>query len=196
MARSARYKVKFRRRREGKTDYRKRLALLKSGKPRMVVRRTNRYIVVQFVKYNPRGDEVIAHAFSKELSKFGWPYSGKSVPAAYLTGYLAALRAKKAGIEEAILDIGRFPSTKGSRLYAAMKGALDAGLEIPHSEEILPEEERIRGEHISSWASSLKEDPDFFQRQFSDYLRRDADPTKITEVFEEVLDRIRASGNG
>ncbi len=197
MARSSRYKVRFRRRREGKTDYKKRLALLKSGLPRMVVRRTNRYMIVQFVKFKPEGDEVIAYAFSKELSRYGWPYGGKNTPAAYLTGYLAALRAKKAGVERAVLDIGRFPSTKGSRLYAALKGALDAGVEIPHSPEILPDEDRIRGEHIASWASSLKEeDEDFYRKQFALYLSREASPESMPEVFEKVLSQLERGLSG
>ncbi|RDD52918.1 MAG: 50S ribosomal protein L18 [Candidatus Korarchaeota archaeon NZ13-K] len=194
MARSGRYKVKFRRRREGKTDYLKRLALLKSRKPRVVVRRTNRYVIVQFVRFREEGDEVMAYAFSKELERYGWIYGGKNLPAAYLTGYLAGLRARKAGISEAILDIGRFPSTRGSRLYAALKGVLDAGVEVPHSDEILPDEERIRGEHISSFASKLKEeDRELLERQFSDYLRRGADPKMIPEVFERVLEEVRAN---
>jgi large subunit ribosomal protein L18 len=195
LARSGRYKVKFRRRREGKTDYMKRLALLKSRKPRVVVRRTNRYIIVQFIGFKGEGDGVIAYAFSKELEKYGWPYGGKNLPAAYLTGYLAAMRAKKAGVTEAILDIGRFPSTKGSRLYAALKGVLDAGIDVPHSPEILPDEDRIRGEHIASFAEKLEEEGSL-ERQFSDYLRRGADPKIISEAFESVLGRISAMSNG
>lgn len=193
MARSGRYKVKFRRRREGKTDYLKRLALLKSRKPRLIVRKTNRYIIVQFVRFKEEGDDVIAYAFSKELEKYGWVYSGKSVPAAYLTGYLAALRAREAGVTEAILDIGRLPSTRGSRLYAALKGVLDAGIDVPHSDEVLPDEGRTRGEHISSFASELEEDGETFERQFSDYLRRGADPKMVPEVFETVLEGLRAT---
>ncbi len=194
MARSGRYRVKFRRRREGKTDYRRRLALLKSGLPRLVVRRTNRHIIVQVVEYSPHGDRVLAHAFSKELRKFGWKYSLKSTPAAYLTGYLAALRAKQAGVEEAVLDIGRQASTRGSRIYAALKGAVDAGLQVPHGGEILPDESRIRGEHIAEWAAQLKEeDPEFYQRQFAEYLKTGADPEEIPSAFEEVLEAIKAS---
>ncbi len=197
MARSGRYKVKFRRRREGKTDYLKRLALLKSRKPRLVVRKTNRYIIVQFVRFKESGDEVIAHAFSKELERYGWMYGGKNLPAAYLTGYLAALRAKEAGVSEAILDIGRFPSKRGSRLYAALKGVLDAGIEVPHSDEVLPDDARIRGEHISFFASKLEvEDREFLERQFSDYLKRGADPKAMPEVFEGILEGFRAKPIG
>lgn len=191
MARSSRYKVRFRRRREGKTDYRKRLALLKSGLPRMVVRRTNRYMIVQFVRFKHEGDEVIAYASSKELQRYGWPYAGKNTPAAYLTGFLAALRAKKAGVSEAILDVGRFPSKKGSRLYAALKGALDAGVEVPHSPEVLPDESRIRGEHIATWASALKEgNEDIYRRLFSQYLSKGAHPENIPENFDKLLSHI------
>ncbi len=191
MARSGRYKVKFRRRREGKTDYKKRLALLKSGKPRVVIRRTNRYIIVQFVRFRPDGDEVIAQAFSKELSKFGWVYNGKNLPAAYLTGYLAGIRAKSKGVEEAVLDIGRFPSTKGSRIYAALKGVLDAGLHVPYSPDILPSEERIRGKHVASWVSFLKsENEELYKKQFSSYLSKGADPELIPESLEKVLSQL------
>jgi len=190
VARSSRYKVRFRRRREGKTDYRKRLALLKSGLPRMVVRKTNRYIIVQFVRFKPEGDDMIAYAISKELQKYGWHYGGKNTPAAYLTGFLAALKAKKAGVSKAILDIGRFPSTKGSRLYAALKGVLDAGVEVPHSPEVLPDEGRIRGEHIATWASTIKEEKEVYRRRFSQYLSKGAYPENIPENFNKSLSQI------
>jgi len=197
LARSARYKVKFRRRREGKTDYRKRLALLKSGKIRMVVRKSNKFVTVQFVKSKLEGDEVIAYAYSKELQKLGWLFSCKNVPAAYLTGYMAALRAKKADIKEAVLDIGRYPSTKGSKLYAALKGALDAGLSIPHSDEILPEQGRIEGKHIAEWATALKEEnEELYKRFFSEYIRKKARPEEIPKTFKLILERIMSEVQG
>ncbi len=143
------YIVKHRRRREQKTDYRKRLKLLKSGKIRVVVRKSVKNIRVQFVKWNGKGDETIVQAFSKELAKYGWGHYCGNVPAAYLTGLLAGLKAKKAGIQEGILDIGLQTSTKGGRIYAALKGVLDAGIHVPHSEDILPSEDRIYGKHIS-----------------------------------------------
>lgn len=149
MAHGPTYRVPFRRRREGKTNYRKRLALLKSGKPRMVVRKTLRRIIVQFIEFDPKGDRVIACADSKDLVKYGWKGSAKNTPAAYLVGYLAAKRALSKGITEAVLDIGLHRPTRGSRVFAALKGALDAGIAIPHGDDIFPSEERIRGEHIS-----------------------------------------------
>ncbi len=143
------YVVPHRRRREKKTNYRKRLALLKSGKIRVVVRKSLKHMRVQFIKYNERGDVTLAQAFSKELAKYGWDHACGNVPAAYLTGLLAGLKAKRLGINEGVLDIGLQTSTKGSRIYAALKGVLDAGIAVPHSPEILPTEERIYGKHIS-----------------------------------------------
>lgn len=148
MAKNAVYRVKMRRRREGRTDYRKRLALLKSGMPRAVVRRTNTRLVIQFVEYQEDGDKVVVTVTSDMLKKYGWNRSYKSVPAAYLAGYLAGKRALEKGIEEAVLDIGRHHAHPGSRIFAALKGMLDAGVEIPHGEEVLPDEERIVGKHI------------------------------------------------
>ncbi len=145
MAHGPRYRVARRRRREGKTDYRKRINLIKSGEPRAVVRRSARSISVQFVKYIPKGDEVIACANGLELAKFGWNKSAANTQAAYLTGYLAGKRAKSAGVESAVLDIGLHSPIKGSRIFASLKGLIDAGVNVPHNENILPSQERITG---------------------------------------------------
>ncbi len=149
MARNAVYRVKMRRRREGKTDYRKRLALLKSGEPRAIVRKSLRYITVQIAEYHEDGDKILIGVNSSKLKDYGWNGSFKNTPAAYLTGLLAGKLALKNGIESAVLDIGLQRPVRGSRVYAVLKGLVDAGVEIPHSEEVYPSEERIRGEHIS-----------------------------------------------
>jgi large subunit ribosomal protein L18 len=140
--------IKFKRRREKKTNYRRRLGLLKSEKARLVIRKSLSNISVQFVNFNPTGDQTVATAVSSELKKFGWMRTGNT-PAAYLTGLLAGKKAKEKKVTEAVLDIGLQTSTKGSRIYAALKGVVDAGVSVPHSEEILPSEDRIRGKHIS-----------------------------------------------
>lgn len=146
MSTGPRTRVPFRRRREGRTDYRRRLHLLRSGETRLVVRRTSQNVIVQFVDWSSEGDQVKATAVAQELSRIGWEGSPKNTPAAYLTGYLAGKRAKAAGVESAVLDIGRRVPTKGSRVFAALKGVLDAGIEVPHgSEEIYPSEERLNG---------------------------------------------------
>lgn len=147
----------FRRRREKKTNYRKRLALVKSGKIRIVIRRSLKNIIVQFVDYDSKGDKTLVSAFSTELKKYGWTRTG-NVPASYLTGLLAGKRAKDKKIEEAILDLGLQTSTKGSRIYAALKGVLDAGVNVPHSEKILPDENRVKGVHISEDITKQFED--------------------------------------
>jgi len=185
-------RVPFRRRRKGLTDYRVRMKMLLSGKPLLVVRKTNTQVIVQVVKPEVRGDRVLAQATGRELrTKFGWPASGKNTPAAYLAGYLAGLRALRAGVKEAILYIGLHRAVRGSRVFAALKGALDAGLKVPHSPEVLPSEERVKGLHIADYARMLKEtDPEAFERRFSAYLRSGFDPEKIVKTFEEVKKRI------
>ncbi len=142
-------KVQFRRRRENKTNYTSRVKALKGRTPRLVVRKTNRYLVAQVVTSERAQDKVLLNANSKELLKYGWPEkdSIKNLTAGYLLGLLVAEKAKKAGVERVILDLGLTKSTKGSRLYAVVKGAVDGGLDVPHSEEILPPSERIEGAH-------------------------------------------------
>jgi len=151
MATGSRYFVPFRRRREGKTDYYQRTRLVVSDIPRMVVRKTNRHIIVQLVTAEMDGDRTLVAANSAELEKYGYKGSTSSTPAAYLTGMLFAAKAKKALQEHAILDIGLNRATPGARVFAALKGAVDAGLDVPHGETILPTEERIKGAHIAAY---------------------------------------------
>jgi len=183
--------VPHRRRREKKTDYHLRLKLLKARKPRFVVRKSLNNITCQIIDFDPKGDKVLATADSKELKKFGWDINCGNIPAAYLTGFLCGLRAKKKNIKNAILDIGLYTSTKGSRLYAALKGAVDSGLDIPHSEEILPEDERIKGIHIAEFAEKIKsESPGEYKKRFSGYLKKKIEPEKLPEIFEKVKNNI------
>ena len=151
MATGSRYFVPFRRRREGKTDYYQRTRLVVSDVPRMVVRKTNRHIIVQLVTAEMDGDRTLVAANSAELEKYGYSGSTSSTPAAYLTGMLFAVKAKKASQERAILDIGLNRATPGARVFAALKGAVEAGLAIPHDEEILPSDERAKGAHIAAY---------------------------------------------
>ena len=147
MAKSPRSKVPFRRRREQKTDYRHRKNLIMSGLPRAVVRCSTRNIIIQFAEFKPEGDVILATANSKELADLGWKKATGSTPAAYLAGYMAGMRAKKVA-PKAVLDIGLRTPSKGAKIFAALKGMLDAGIEIPHDEAILPPQERINGSHI------------------------------------------------
>lgn len=157
MARGPRYHVAFRRRRQGKTDFRLRRKLIASDQSRAVVRCTSRNTTVQFINFDLQGDLVVAVATTKELGKLGWNRATGNTPSAYLVGYLAGKRAAENGISQAILDIGLKAPTKGSKVFAALKGMLDAGIDIPHSEDILPAEERISGTHISEKVPALFE---------------------------------------
>jgi len=146
-------KVPFRRRRKGKTNFRSRLSLLKADKPRAVVRSSNKSITVQFIEFNKNGDRIIATATSTELSKFGWQGASANTPAAYLVGMLAARRAKNKEVSDAVLDIGLRVPTRGAKVFAALKGIIDEGIDIPYNEKILPSAERISGSHISEETS-------------------------------------------
>ncbi len=144
------YAVHFRRRREGRTDYGKRLGLLKGGMTRLVVRKTNRYVICQFVQALDQGDKILASATSAAL-KDAAGFDGKcNSPSAYLTGALAATRAKAKGVDSFILDLGLQRSTKGNVLYAAAKGAQDAGLKSNVGADILPSNDRIEGKHLDA----------------------------------------------
>lgn len=191
MATSNRYTVGFRRKREGRTDYKKRLKLLKAEKPRLVIRRSLNNIVAQIVEYSPDGDKVIATIVSKSLSKFGWNLSKTSIPCAYLTGLLLAKKVGVKGIKEAIVDFGLNTSVTGSRLYAVVKGALDGGLKIPHSPEVLPSDDRIKGKHIINYFKNC----DDAQRKklFSGYLKNNVNVEDLSKLIDDVKQKILKS---
>ncbi|MEM5801963.1 MAG: 50S ribosomal protein L18 [Candidatus Aenigmatarchaeota archaeon] len=157
-------KMPFRRRREGKTDYKQRLELLKSKKPRLVVRRSLKYIKAQIVIFDKKGDRTIASASSYGLKKFNWNFATDNLPSAYLTGLMMGKKAKEKGIDEAVLDAGLYTSTKGSRIYAVVKGAIDAGLKISVDESMLPSEDRISGKHIANYLKKFSDLPKEFER--------------------------------
>lgn len=143
--------VLYRRKRQGKTDFKKRLNLLLSGKPRLVVRFTNKKIIAQLINFSGKGDRVLVGVDSSTLRKMGWDFSLKNIPASYLIGLFLGKRAINAGCKEAILDTGlRSPNNKG-RIYAFLKGAIDSGLEIPHSSgNIFPDVKRLSGQSLKS----------------------------------------------
>ena len=186
------FTVPFRRKREGKTYYRKRLKLLMSNKYRIVIRKSLKNIQISLVFFNPKGDQILLTVNSKSLSKLGWKGDSGNISSAYLTGMLAAKKSKEKGIEEAILDLGFDKSVKGTRIYAALAGAIDAGLKIPHDQEMFPKKERIAGEHIAKYAQSIKNDKTAYQRQFSAYLKRGLNPEDIVKHFNEI--KVKVNG--
>lgn len=158
------YRMPFKRRRLGKTNYKKRLKLLLSKKPRLVVRRSLKYIRAQIIEFDPKGDRTLVSASSQELKKFGWNFAFDNLPASYLTGLIIGKKALAKKIKEAVLDIGLYSATKGARVFALVKGAIDAGLKVPCSEEVFPSEERISGKHIANYQEKFKNLPEEFEK--------------------------------
>ncbi len=188
------YRVAFRRRREEKTDYQLRRGLILSGLPRLVVRGSLRNITTQIIEADMNGDKVLVASSSTELAKkYGWLGDTGTVSAAYLTGLLGGYKAVDQGINEAVLDIGLSYPSKGSRIFAALKGALDAGLDIPFDEEKLPDNKRIIGQHIADYAKHLSSNLEAYQKQFSMQLARGLKPEEIAAHFEQVKEKIASS---
>ncbi|QCW02855.1 50S ribosomal protein L18 [Natrinema pallidum] len=180
MATGPRYKVPMRRRREVRTDYHQRLRLLKSGKPRLVARKSNKHTTAQLITPGPQGDETLASAHSSDLAEYGWDAPTGNISAAYLTGLLAGKRAVEAGLEEAVLDIGLNTATPGNKVFAVQEGAIDAGLEIPHNDSVIADWSRTRGEHIAEYAEQLDEP----------LYSGDFDATDLPEHFDDVREAI------
>ncbi|MEK6916838.1 MAG: 50S ribosomal protein L18 [Nanoarchaeota archaeon] len=185
--------ILYRRKSEGRTDYKKRISFLKSKTPRLVVRRFNKNVVAQLIQYHPDGDKVLASAHSINLAKKGWGFNTGNIPASYLVGYMLGNAAKG---KEAILDIGLHTPIQGSRIFAVLKGAADGGLKIKFSEEIFPPADRLSGKHIASYAATLKKDKEKFNKLFSSYIKNKQDPEKIQEAFEKTKEKISSSKNG
>ena len=182
--------VQFKRKRKRLTNYRKRFRVLASGKPRLVIRKSLKNIQTSIIVYNKKGDLVKISSNSRNLKNFGWHYNTGNLPAAYLVGFLLGKRAKIAKLDEAILDLGLQKSVKGSRIYSVLAGALDAGLKVPHSRNILPSIERITGTHIAKYAERLKKDESLLKKQFGFCLKNNIVPQDISRKFGEVKNNI------
>jgi large subunit ribosomal protein L18 len=163
MATGPRYKVPFRRRREGRTNYHLRLKLLLSGQDRVVVRKSARNMQIQLIAPTLEGDITHSTAVSSELAKYGYTGPTGNTTAAYLTGLLFGLKSLQNGYEGGVLDIGLQDSSAGSRVYAALKGVVDAGFEVPCNSNIFPSEERIRGEHVAAYREESSDLPEQFE---------------------------------
>ncbi|KAL7576737.1 hypothetical protein ACA910_005654 [Epithemia clementina (nom. ined.)] len=244
----SRFQVKFRRRREGKTDYRQRKRLVcqaknkyQSPKYRLVVRFTNRHVICQVVYSLIDGDRVFCQANSKELDRYGLKVGLKNYSAAYCTGLLVARRLlQKVGLDSTyegndevdgnvvtteyekkkyyvdevdedkrpfrcLLDVGCRPTTTGCRVFGALKGAADGGLDIPHSEKRFPgydrdakeydadmHRERIMGGHVGEYMEYLdEEDNAKYQEHFATYIANEIESDGLEEMYEGVHKKIR-----
>merc|ERR1712021_75845 len=244
----SRYQVKFRRRREGKTDYRQRKRLCaqdknkyQSPKYRLVVRFTNTKVICQIAYALVDGDRILCQASSTELPRYGLSVGLKNYAAAYCTGLLVARRLlQKIGLDElyegntevdaevvstdydkktyyveevdddkrpfrALLDVGCKPTTTGARVFGALKGAADGGLDVPHSEKRFPgydrdakeydadmHRERIFGGHVSEYMEYLdEEDNQKYKEHFRTYIEADIEGDALEELYESVHEKIR-----
>jgi len=147
-------KILKKRKKQHKTDYLKRLNLLKSGIPRIVFRKTNKYIISQYIESKEARDKILIGLNSKELLKYGWPKEAagslKSLSASYLTGYLTGKKILKQKLKQPILDIGMIRALHKNKSYAFLKGLIDSGIKINCKEEAFPDESRIKGEHMKN----------------------------------------------
>jgi large subunit ribosomal protein L18 len=182
------YTSTFRRIRERKTNYRKREKLLVSKKDFVTVNVSDQNISAQLIRPDLLGDKVMASVHSNELLSYGWKGSRKNIPSCYLVGLLLGKKCLQKKISSAILYIGKRHFT--TKIAACLKGLSEAGLEMPFSENILPSEDRIQGNHIADYAKKLKANDDVYKSRFSSNLGSGLEPEKYPSHFSEVKDKI------
>lgn len=158
MARKSVKTIEYRRKRELKTDYLARRKLLLSGKLRLVVRKSLKNIWMQIVETHPKGDKILVSAHSRELIKLGWKGSRDNLPACYYVGLLIAQKAKHKNIQEVVPDLGFNRIIYGSKLFAALNGAIDGSLKFTiEAEKVFPNKERLFGKHITNFSNNIEE---------------------------------------
>ena len=185
--------IPHRRRREGRTNYKKRISLLKSRTTRVIIRRFNGNMLIQLINYAPNGDNVILTTSTKELKKYDWKLNKGNIPSSYLVGYLCGKKAQNMKVKEAIVDLGlQIPNKKG-RIFAAIKGLKDAGLNINCPEDAFPSEERLSGKHMESYfESNSKEKGD--KTQFSLYTKNKVVIKDISKMLDTIKEKIDKEG--
>lgn len=174
--------------RRDKTNYRKRAAIIIGRHSFATVRVTDQNVFAQVIKATPTGDIVIASTHSHELSKHGWKGATNNLPACYLTGLVLGKKALEKGTNKAVLYIGKEHFT--TRVAACAKGIADSGVDLPISEESVPAEERISGQHIADYANSLKSSEQEYKSRFSGLLKKGLKPEDYPAHFEEVRTKI------
>src|ERR1041384_5256110 len=182
------YTSTFRRIREKKTNYRKREKLLVGKKDFVTVNVSDQNVSAQLIRPDLLGDKVMASVHSNELLSYGWKGSRKNIPSCYLVGLLLGKKCLQKKISSAILYIGKRHFT--TKIAACLKGLAEAGLEMPFSEDVLPSDDRIQGNHIADYAKKLKENDDLYKSRFSSNLGSGLEPEKYPNHFSEVKDRI------
>jgi large subunit ribosomal protein L18 len=186
------YSPSLKRNRQGKTNYRKRAALLISKSPFITIKISDQNVTSQVLKATRSGDVVISSVHSRELKNHGWKGSMNSLPACYLTGLLVGKKSIEKGTDTAILYTGKDPFT--TRIAACLKGIVAAGLNVPVSDKSLPKDDRISGEHIVKYAKILKEDQENYNTRFSLLLKGGLKPEDYPLHFEKI--KMQISGKG
>jgi Ribosomal protein L18 len=172
----------FRKRRDRSlTNYKRRIALIKGDAERLVVRKTNRSVIVQIVRYEPDGDKIICSTDARELKKYGWE-TRCNIPTAYLSGLLTSKKFKDRG-RAIVFDIGLYKPIKDSVVFAAAKGCVDGGLQV--ASNIESNQDRLSGKHISAFMEKASSEKEKYKNQFSKYSVK-----SIEEKFKEVKERI------
>jgi large subunit ribosomal protein L18 len=193
MSKNKTYTVKFRRKREKRTDYRKRIKYISSNKLRIVLRPYNKKIIIQAVEFKEDGDKILFTVDSTRLNKYGWKGSTSGISAAYLTGLLFG-HVSEGKIKEGVIDVGLHSITKGTRLPAAIKGIVDSGINVPHSAEIFPKEDVINGTVVSKYSAELKKsDLEKYKKQFPKYLKNGLNQEDLLKSFEEAKSKLLSS---
>lgn len=177
--------------RKNKTNYRKRKAILISKQNFITIKMSNENIYCQLIKPNIKGDIVVTHSNSKELSKYGWNGSTNNLPSSFLVGLLLGKKMLDKSISSAIIYTGKTSFT--SKVAACIKGISSSGVSIPMSEDSMPDENRISGSHISDYAKLLKEDKDQYEKQFSKLIKNTLNPEDYPKHFEDVKNAIVSS---
>ncbi len=184
------FKLQFKRRRKNLTNYERRLALIKSRKPRLVVRLSNNGCRVQVIDFDKKGDIVIADSNSLELKKYGW-ISNKNAPTVYLTTLLTLKKAKQKKIDSLVLDIGRKQTSKGAIVFACAKAALDSGVKLPYDDSKI-DENRVSAKLIAEYAKKLAENQTKYKKVFSHYIKAGIKPEELDKLFLDVKSKIES----
>jgi len=235
-----RFQVRFRRRREGKTDYRARKRLITQDKNkyatpkyRLVFRFTNKDIIAQILYSKITGDVVMTAAYAHELPRYGITLGLTNYAAAYAVGLLLARRhLTKIGLAKtyvgliepdgsdfnvehkdgpgpftALLDVGLVRTTTGARVFGALKGALDGGLNVPHSEKRFAGYDRqekklnsdvlrkyIFGGHVADYIKKLQsENKAAYEKHFSRFIKKGIKASDLETTYKKAHAAIRAN---
>ena len=187
------YIATLKRIRNGRTNYRKRAALLLSRRRFVTITVSDENVQAQIAYPMSKGDVTITSSHSRELTRFGWNGSLNSLPACYLTGLLLGRKSLRKEVDEAVLYTGKNPFT--SRVAACLKGIIDSGMKVPASDSSFPSEERLVGNHIAEYARILRdENKDAYNSRFSRLIANNFDPTQYSNYVHKVKDAIASSG--